>query len=111
MPFAAVTFYPAVAIAMMVELIRLRSFQSPSQTPGQLVNKPIDAAVVDRILEPGMLPNRTVAVIPLNRHRLFRNIDDLLRRTEADHLGHLRIGLHVSVRHAHPTADCDVESL
>ena len=90
MPFAVAALHPAIAIPVMVKMVRARFLKLPTQTLASVHSmNQLDTAVVDRVFETRMLPDGTIAVIPLNRNCLLRNINQLLRRTEADHFGQL----------------------
>jgi hypothetical protein len=75
---------------------------------GKLCKKPIGAAVLYRVLEPGMRAILAVTVVALNAHRVLGNRDDVLRRAKTHDVAQARERGSDIVRHAHPSADTDV---
>ncbi|MNJ51259.1 hypothetical protein D3C77_465590 [compost metagenome] len=79
MPFVVASLYPAVTVAVMLEMVWSCFLQTPAKTIRQLLNEPIESAVIDRIFEAGMFPDGTIPVIALDHHCFLRDIDHLLR--------------------------------
>ena len=63
----SVPFDPAIAVAAMIELVGARRLELPTQSAVQLVAEPLEPAVGDRVLQPGVLAIGPVAEVALDR--------------------------------------------
>jgi hypothetical protein len=101
---------PAMAVARALEPERPRRRQRPAPPHRQLRRQPVHAAIVDRVLQPRMLPVGAVAVVALNRHHRLRHRRRLVGPAEADHPAELRVGRMHAMGHPHAAADGDGEA-
>ena len=66
--------------------------------------------VGDGVFETGVFAVGAVAVVALDEHDLFGDVDDLVYGAETEDIGEARVGLDLVVRHAEAAADGDVEA-
>src|SRR5690606_28437834 len=81
-----------------------------AQTSCQLVCKPLDATILDGVLEARMRPVFAIAIISLNAHRVLRDSHDIFRATKTRHITQARESRRDFVCHSHAAADENVEA-
>jgi len=96
-PAAVVAFDPAEPVARRLELERPRGFERKTLAPRDLADKPVEAAVVDRVLEARMLAVGAVAEVPLRRDDRFGDDEQLLRPQESHDIGEPRVRRRLAV--------------
>src|SRR5690606_3295000 len=92
---------PAEAVAAAGELVRLRRREREAEPPVQLVLEPVEAAVVDRVLEPRVLAIGAVPEIALHADDVLGDGERLLDGAEADDVADARVGRGLAVGRAH----------
>eukprot|EP00123_Amoebidium_parasiticum_P018810 comp24292_c0_seq1/m.45501 comp24292_c0_seq1/g.45501 ORF comp24292_c0_seq1/g.45501 comp24292_c0_seq1/m.45501 type:complete len:994 (+) comp24292_c0_seq1:364-3345(+) len=107
-PVSTLALSPPVPVAVVGELVLAGSLELITAPRLHLVAIPLDTAVVDGVLQTGVLAVRAVAVIALNEHHLLANVNRLFGRAEAQHLRQARVRLLVVVRHPHAAAHRDI---
>src|SRR6202030_2846982 len=88
----------------------LRRLELERHATLNLLSKPVEAAVRDRVLEPRMAPVRAVAVVALHRHDLARQVDDLVRLDEAERHSGRHERLRLVVRSPEASTNENVET-
>ena len=86
-PFAVLVLAPTITVGRGIKRKFPRLFQAPSKPVVQFPLEPINASVLDGILEPGMPAVAAVTVIPLDLDHLLGHLHGLLGGTETDHVG------------------------
>src|SRR5690606_39659357 len=97
--------HPAEPVAGRRELHRLRRLELEAEPAVELRLDPVDAAIVDRVLESGVHPVAAVAEIALNADDVLGHGNDVLRLAISDRGREPRIRLRIAVRHAEAAAD------
>ena len=77
---------PAVNVAVAGERIPARCAKPDAGTGLDLVAKPVEAAIVDRVLQTRVLSIAAVAEVTLRRHYRFANGDMVVDTTEAEYI-------------------------
>ena len=99
---------PAEAVAVVDEGERPRRGEGEPGAAFDFGLEPVQAAIVDRVLQARALAHDAVAEVALRGDHGFGDGDDLVGRDEADHVGQARVGLRIAVGRAHAAADGDV---
>ncbi len=110
-PATVVPFGPAEAVAGRLELERPRRLEREALPARDLGDEPLEAAVLDRVLEAGALAHGAVAEVALRGEHGLGHREQLLGLEEADDVREARVRLGVAVRGAHAAADGEVEAL
>ena len=104
---AVLVVHPAVPVAVVIEFKRPRLAKRIAQTTLDLASKPVEPAILDGVLEPGVFAIGTIAVIPLCGDDFLSHVGHLFRRAKTEHVGQTREGCGLSVVHAHAAANGD----
>ena len=107
MAVAVLVVHPAVAIAVVVEFERPRLAKRVAEPALNLASKPVQPAILNGVLEPGVFAVGTIAVIPLGCDDFLSHVCHLFRRAKTKHVGQTREGLGLPVVHTHATANSD----
>src|SRR5690606_26136062 len=83
-PASILALLPAVAIAVLVEMVRAQRLQGEADAVLQSLLEPVQAPVVDGVFQAGVLTLDPVAVVALQGHHAFGGGNHLFRRHEAD---------------------------
>src|SRR3546814_8796650 len=110
MPGAVFTLYPAEAVAVVVEPVWAHRFQDIAQALFQLRLEPVQAAMVDRVFQAGMLAFGTVAEIALYRDDAFGQGNNLFRCHEYDKASKPGVGCAVAMRGTHDRTSTHLKS-
>src|SRR5438132_14320690 len=107
----------AVALLMPAEVVvhrlpaqRLWPLQAEGQPALDLVTEPVEAAVGDRVLQPGVAAIGAIAIVALDRDHLSRHLDYMLRFYECERLRDGDERIRFVVCPAQATADKRVEA-
>lgn len=110
MPHLVLTLSPTVPISVIQELEGTSLLDGEGETGLEFGLEPLDATVVDGVLQTGVLAVHTVTEIALDEHDLLTGLDGLLGGDEADDIGDAGVGLLVTVGHTHASSDGHVET-
>ena len=92
-PAPVLAFDPAEAIAVVVEREGARGLQREPGAPLHFGLEPVEPAIVDGVFQACALALGAIAEIALRGDDGGGDIEQLLGRDEADHVGQARIGL------------------
>ncbi|MNR47735.1 hypothetical protein D3C85_1668760 [compost metagenome] len=71
-PFPVAILHPTITISVGFKMERTRLLKVPTKTRLQLVNEPLNSAIVNCIFETSMFTNRTIPIITLDHNRFLR---------------------------------------
>ena len=83
--------------------------EGAAELPLHLIAEPVQALLVDEILEPRVAPVAAVAVIALNLNDRLPNLHNLPRPDESQRVREPRVGVRLAVRTPHAAAHQHVE--
>ncbi len=101
---------PSVAITVLGKLIGPRFFQFIPETLFNKIEETIYTVIVDRIFQPGVLSFASIPMVPLYEDNFFRNVDNLVSGHKANHICYPRVGLLLTVGHAHASSHRNIEA-
>ena len=104
---AVLVVHPAVPVAVVVEFKRPRLAKRVAEPALDLASKPVQPAILNGVLEPGVFAVGTIAVIPLGGDDFLSHVCHLFGRVKTKHVGQTREGLGLPMVHAHATANGD----
>ncbi len=94
----------------MVNLKGRAGWKLESQAPEQLTLEPVNAAIVDGVLEARVFALGAIAEVALDHDHGLGHLEGLLGCEEADDVANSRIGLRLAVRGAESAAHHQVET-
>ena len=103
MPLGLAVSLPAVAVAVTDEGERPRRLQCDCTSRLDFAAEPVEAPVVNRVLQTCVLAIRPVTVVALRGYDCLCDSDELIAGAVTEYIGKARIGLRLAVRHAHAT--------
>ena len=98
---------PAVAVAVVVERKRPRLAKRVAEPVFDFAAKPVQAAILDRVLESRVSAVNAVAEVALRGDDFLGDIGHLPRRAKAEHIRQAREGCLLAVAHPHAAAGGD----
>ena len=98
---------PAVAVAVVVEVKRPRLAKRVAEPVFDFAAKPVQAAILDRVLESRVSAVNAVAEVALRGDDFLGDIGHLPRRAKAEHIREAREGCLLAVAHPHAAAGGD----
>ena len=101
---------PAEVVVHRLPAQRLRRLQAEGQPALDLVTEPVEAAVGDRVLQPGMAAIGAVPIVALDRDHLSCHLDHLMRFDECERLRDGDERIRLVVRPAQAATDKHVEA-
>src|SRR3546814_15397167 len=91
MPISVFAFFPAVAVAVRVEMIRSGGLQREAYPLFKLRLEPVQTAMIDGVFQACMLALGAIAVVTLQGDYTFGDLNQLLR-SEARRVGKECVG-------------------
>ena len=107
-PGAVGILMPAVRIFDRGEMEGAGGGKGDAGTFLHLGAEPFDAAILNRVFEPGVFAVGAVPVVPLGDEDCLADLIHLVGRDEAEHIGEAWEGFRVAVAHAESAADSHI---
>ena len=107
-PISIGAFVPTEGILDGGEMNRTRRREGDARAFLDLAFEPLDAAILDRVFQAGVLAVCAVAEVALRGENGLADFVHQIGRDEAERVGQAREGLGVSMAHAEPAANGDI---
>src|SRR3546814_16758 len=111
MPISVFAFFPAVAVAVQVEMIRSGGLQREAYPLFKLRLEPVQTAMIDGVFQACMLALGAIAVVTLQGDYTFGDLNQLLGRHKADQAAQTGVSGFVAVGCTHAAAYGHIETL
>ena len=97
MPVSRIIFLPAVHVAIADKCERSWVAQRNTRALLDLITKPVDTAIINRVLEARMLTIRAIAKVTLRFDDGLSETGNLVRPAESEGLGEPRVRLRLAM--------------
>src|SRR5690606_28276628 len=103
-PFAIDPFQPSIMVSVGFKTIGSGCFQLIPKPQIQLLNKPIQAPLVNGVLQPGVSSINTVSIISLDGDYCFGNFNNSISRHKTNYISQSGVSVNLAKGTAQSTA-------